>query len=391
MIGKRQKILKEHKENVSSIWFAEKDKYWKTYLHDKKGDRYLVKRRDFSDLEDVVYDHYNNLSQRSATRVQDSFDRWHESRLEIVEDGKLSRATYDRDLYNFESFFSSIADMKWKECNEKVLMDYVVRIVRKGTFDTKKFNRLVGTLKNILAQAYGDGQIDWNIENFIILLRKKINNYLDVKEIVVENEVYSIDEIDRLETYLSEHVDNIRNLGLLLMINTGLRDGELVALKFSDIIKYDDGNYSIKINRTQTVTKKEKSGNNYSIKETPKTRAGKREVDLPESKKWIIEKLSEFSDGRSDDFIFRNNNGKRLTTCCFIRRLKTVCKELDIPYRSTHKFRKTYATLLVENDLPELYIMKQLGHADIQTTKKHYVRNRNSHNKNIALINKAFQ
>ena len=40
--------------------------------------------------------------------------------------------------------------------------------------------------------------------------------------------------------------------------------------------------------------------------------------------------------------------------------------------RSMHKIRKTYATKLINNNVDEKIIMRQMGHTDISTTKQYY-------------------
>ena len=52
--------------------------------------------------------------------------------------------------------------------------------------------------------------------------------------------------------------------------------------------------------------------------------------------------------------------------------MKYICGELGIPYRSPHKIRKSYATLLIDSKLPAKAIQTQMGHADISTTMKYY-------------------
>ena len=43
-----------------------------------------------------------------------------------------------------------------------------------------------------------------------------------------------------------------------------------------------------------------------------------------------------------------------------------------MPVKSPHKIRKTYASCLIDNGVPEDIIISQMGHTDIETTKNHY-------------------
>lgn len=50
-----------------------------------------------------------------------------------------------------------------------------------------------------------------------------------------EKEVFNEDEVPVIKEYLQNHPDK-RNLGILLTFQTGLRVGELAALKSSDLV-----------------------------------------------------------------------------------------------------------------------------------------------------------
>ena len=65
--------------------------------------------------------------------------------------------------------------------------------------------------------------------------------------------------------------------------------------------------------------------------------------------------------------------------------LHRTCKNIGIPERSTHKIRKTYASILLSNRVDERLITMQMGHTDIATTKGIYYFNRKSKdaNKNV--------
>ena len=53
---------------------------------------------------------------------------------------------------------------------------------------------------------------------------------------------------------------------------------------------------------------------------------------------------------------------------------------------STHKIRKTYASILLSNHVDDRLITAQMGHTDIATTRGSYYFNRNSEDKNKQVI-----
>lgn len=63
------------------------------------------------------------------------------------------------------------------------------------------------------------------------------------------------------------------------------------------------------------------------------------------------------------EFIFMNR-GKRITTNSFRRRLKDICRKLDMPHKTPHKIRKTYGSILIDNNVDTRLITDLMGHTD---------------------------
>ena len=69
--------------------------------------------------------------------------------------------------------------------------------------------------------------------------------------------------------------------------------------------------------------------------------------------------------------------------------LHRTCKMVEIPKRSTHKIRKTYASVLLSGGVDEKLVTSQMGHTDIAITRSIYYYNRDSEAKKRKVISKA--
>ena len=58
------------------------------------------------------------------------------------------------------------------------------------------------------------------------------------------------------------------------------------------------------------------------------------------------------------------------------KKLYRICDYVKIPRKSAHQIRKTYATKLLDSDVPEALIIRQMGHVDIKTTHDYYYKDR---------------
>ena len=89
------------------------------------------------------------------------------------------------------------------------------------------------------------------------------------------------------------------------------------------------------------------------------------------------------------EFLFMDKQGRRIRANRFNHWLHRACKKVGIPERSTHKIRKTYASILLSNKVDERLVINQMGHTDIATTRGSYYFNRNSEDKNKGIISNA--
>ncbi len=165
----------------------------------------------------------------------------------------------------------------------------------------------------------------------------------------------------------------------LLLAYTGLRAGELCALKWADI---DFKEHTIKISRTYYNPKNNIMG--YEI-QTPKTKSSRRTIKI--SNKVIKEleihraKQSKFKMLNRDrwhdkDFVFCADKypGYPIYIKMIEIRMARILKIAELNESLTpHSLRHTHTSLLAEANVGLEEIMERLGHSDDDTTRKVYL------------------
>ena len=180
-----------------------------------------------------------------------------------------------------------------------------------------------------------------------------------------------------------------------IMVNTGMRVGELTGLRWRDV---DLENGIISVNHTLVYyNHRDEFGTYYSIN-TPKTEAGCREIPMIAGVREAFEMEREYQQALGiqsidridgyDDFVFVNRYGKvqhQGTLNKAIKRIMRDCNDqvllehdLDtdpvlLPDFSCHNLRHTFATRLCESGINVKVIQDVLGHVDISTTMDIYV------------------
>jgi integrase len=300
---------------------------------------------------------------------------------EKLDYGEIKKQSYDKYCADYKRFFpkdSFICVKKFKNITEDDLERFIKTTIRDLELTRKAYSGLVTLLNGIFKYGKKLGHTTISISTFIkdLYLPKNIfkKNFKDKKK-----EVFMEEEIPIIIGYLRENPD-MWNLGLLLQFQTGARIGEISTLKRDDIKKH-----SILIRRTEIKIKEGKKWT-LAVSELPKTDAGYREIILPPSAQWTIDKIFELNpDG---DFLFMDK-GKRIRENTYNKRLNIICEKLNLAHRTTHKIRKTYGTTLLDNDVNDSFVAEQMGHTDVSTTRKLYYYSNKSYQTKLDQISEA--
>ena len=159
----------------------------------------------------------------------------------------------------------------------------------------------------------------------------------------------------------------------MMLLQTGCRVGELLALRWEDInfTKREIHIHSTKARDKQTFT-------------DPKTTAGNRYVPIIFNK--LLAALKEWRnhDGiiHMQGYVFENKNGGAVSYQRVFLTWQRICEIAGIN-KNIHTFRHTAATYLLEKGIPVAEVSRILGHADATITYKMYVHSIPNYNQKI--------
>lgn len=154
-----------------------------------------------------------------------------------------------------------------------------------------------------------------------------------------------------------------------LMSYTGLRQGEALGLKWSDI---DFENKKITVNKTAVRIKEKQT------LQTPKTKNSKRVISIDSAtlsilKSWKKDQIKiYFKNGKhfegEENFIFTNQRAEWVHIHNFIRYFKRFIADHKIKPITPHGLRHTHASLLFSAGVEPKNISDRLGHSTVQIT-----------------------
>lgn len=372
---KQKEYLKLHPYSI-----FENSGYWWSYLPNEEKGRIQIKKKRKEDLEKLIIDFYRE--DLINPTIKEIYNEWNNYRLSC---GDISIATYDRTNDYYKRHFKEIEKIRIKYWGVKDWAMFLKNQVAEKSLKKKAYNGLHQLVFSLLKYAKMKDLIDFRISeidehiSFGKYTFRDKDKIRDLENMIQDTkEVFSEEEVEKILTYLVSHLD-AQNVGLLLTFLTGMRIGEVAALK--KVFVRDEG--IILVRHSETKHRDAKTNKYvYEISEV-KTDAGYRDIVLPKECEWLCRVLKELNS--DSEFVFTNKNG-RMTTNCFRRRQEQVCKHLGIPYKPPHKNRKTYATILSDLGFDENFIIRQLGHTNIKTTEEFYHRDRKTTEKKAEML-----
>ncbi|MXS25246.1 tyrosine-type recombinase/integrase [Enterococcus gallinarum] len=185
------------------------------------------------------------------------------------------------------------------------------------------------------------------------------------KESVREDKDMNFYDKDELKKFMAalENNNNFRSFVYFrLLAFTGMRKGESLALKWSDI---DLEKQTLYINKAVS-----RSATGLYI-QTPKTPSSIRRISIDDK---TVSILQEYKKKSPDGLVFQSEDGGILSPAKPRKWYLTAMKNLpdDFKQISIHGFRHTHASLLFEAGASIKDVQSRLGHSDIQTTMDVY-------------------
>lgn len=204
-----------------------------------------------------------------------------------------------------------------------------------------------------------------------------------IEELESEEEIIKYLEKDELSVFLQ----TAKEKGLdkdypvfLMLAYTGMRVGEMCALKWKDI-DFEVGS----VNITKTLDCHSGKALEYKLT-TPKTIASRRTISIDEvvleelkkhKAKQNIVRMKNKTTYLEKDFVFTKeleNFGYPEVTKTIERRMKRLLKKAKLnPGLTPHSLRHTHTSLLAEAGVSLPEIMERLGHKDDKVTRQVYM------------------
>ena len=288
-------------------------------------------------------------------------------------------ANYSTNIFNH--IIPKLGHYFLKDINHKIIQEFLLDLSKNGNKNSdsglseKTIKDIAIIVKGSVKKAINDNLIDYIELSF---------NYPKTHK---EEKIYILtkSEQNKITNYSIENLSN-KNLGILISLYSGLRIGEVCALKWENI---DFKKGILTINKTiQRVYIKDKDKNISKVIITaPKTKNANRDIPINNC---FLNILKNFK-GKDNEYIISGSE-KYIEPRTYRKYFEKVLKINKLKHINFHSLRHTFATNCISAGVDYKTVSELLGHANVNITLNLYVHPRMSQKKKcIDLISKVFQ
>lgn len=327
-------------------------------------------------------------SDESKKMLQDSMQHW----LQVFKFPSVERTTYDRSEISAKNqIYPLIGEEAVGNITAADIKNLLNHWMGRGyAYTTVK--KVYVLLNEYFRYLYTEELTSKNPMTNVEMIKKA--NFLSAqnKENLPESETLSVFTPEEIEQFKTEAFSTQSNgkrkyqqvAAYILMLNTGLRTGELLGLLNSDI---DLENKTLKIQRgVKEILKRngmEAQGGREIKIGKPKSATSKRTVPLNSVAVQMIEDLRKEGYFGEDTPLVGDENGCFTKPVNLRKRYYRILKAAEIGQKGLHSLRHTFATNLVNGikqpdgsikSLTPRQVADLLGHSTSQITELYYVK-----------------
>lgn len=262
--------------------------------------------------------------------------------------------------------------------------NHITGLIQEGRLSASSIAKVIDVLNSAYNWAIARGELQFNpvvpikmtLMKRVQKLKQRSINDADVNVLSEEEQRLFEAEACRMEPGTGRPKYSAGLYGMLLL-HTGMRCGEMLALRWNDV-DFERGTLNIAKSRSMAKNrgKAEMSDNNYAMVEGTTKNEKARKIKLTETALDILKKIKIFyGEGEEEnELIVKTRTGEPNTATNLEHRMSTIFKNAGLVDMKSglHIFRRTFATRMYEDGARVKEIAAYIGDLE-STTERYYI------------------
>jgi len=301
-----------------------------------------------------------------------------------VEQGELKPKSIDRRECTIEKHIAPypIGRMQLQSVKVSDMDLHISGMIKEGRLSASSIEKVMDVLNAAYNWAIARGELEFNpiapikstLEKRLQKMRQRTANEADVSVLSVEEEKVFVEEALSVNPKTEEFRYPSGLYGLLLLY-TGMRCGEMLALRWSDV-DFENGLLTIEKSRSVAKNRTETDGDKkYHIVEGTTKNEKARKISLTQDALHVLKLLRSREQCFDKDLlIVRTRTGHDNTATNLEHRMATIFRNAGLTELKggLHIFRRTFATRMYEKGVRTKEIAAYIGDLE-STTEKYYI------------------
>jgi len=362
-----------------------KDGRWRTYVKKEEGGRRQIAKASYDKVIDELIVFYKGdyvPRKKKEVTVEFLYPIWMEyKKLHAASSTYMLRI--DSDWRNFYEG-TPIVQVPIKELNKLMLDVWAHELIQKVGQSKKQYYNVSMIMRQILDYAVDAEYIKENPLRKVHIEARMVFKPKRKKPSFMQ--VFTREEVEALYQAAWEEfhaggmtVHKLAPLAVMFQFQTGVRIGELCAVRYEDI----EGNeiYINRMYRFKTEELVDYTKGHHDGRYVPLTAEARRIIDTA--------RTYQKEHGLCDNGYIFSVDEEPLSYYSVRKLYEKYCRKIGTYAKSSHKSRMTYISALIDGGVNINAIREMVGHEDERTTYNSYCYDRKTKSERIALIEQA--
>ena len=392
-IQQKMELMKNKKILDSvNIWEQERNgvHYFVAHIKDENGKRKQVKSKSREGVEKKILAHYKELNREPT--IEDLYREFKQHKVNIVKPNTLMR--YDSDWNKISETDKTFIHLPFKSVKKTDFDEFLPKVIDTHQLNSKSFGSVCSLLRQMFTYACDANYLD---KNPFRVQKVTKDRCMPTDRGEDDEETYTDEEIRLLDKEMNRRIANnpcnTAPLGVLLAFELGVRIGELMAINEADInwaeqtiLIHSQLRAEYDVSDIDNIKR-----NGYKVSPQLKKNHPARTIPLTDRATELIRRIiniNRLNNYEKDGYLFLDEDGIQPPKAVEFQ-LSSGCEHIHIKYRSPHKMRKSYASTLINNNVPITVVQNRLGHTEPETTFRYYAFNNTDKSKQDEMVRNA--